>query len=158
MNSIMNIKPRPGMSLRQALREDIKRMPGGTIAAAAVMGVNHPQTVLNYTCDTKRDTHDPSLDQFERVFEWTDGQYTAHAVAEIAGGFFVPGVDPVQGVDLFEQMANSVARVGELGQAINEAIADQRVTVSEMNRIKQVRTELVAEVNALLSIVAGMPG
>ncbi|WP_297533468.1 phage regulatory CII family protein [Thalassolituus sp.] len=158
MNSIMTAMPLPGMSLRAAIREDIKRQRGTTAVAATIMGVGHPQTVLNYTCDTKRDTHDMSLKQFEALLEWTDAQYTAHAVAEIAGGFFVPGVDPVQGVDLFEQMANSVARVGELGQAINEAIADQRVTVSEMNRIKQVRTELAAEINTLVSIAAGMPG
>lgn len=158
MNSIMNIKPRAGMSLRTAIREDIKRQKGTTAVAATVIGVGHPQTVLNYTCDTKRDTHDMSLKQFEALLEWTDAQYTAHAVAEIAGGFFVPGVDPVQGVDLFEQLSNSLAQVSELAQTISEAIADRRVTPSEMDRIKRVRTQLATEINTLVSIAAGMPG
>ena len=158
MNSIVNVTPRPGMSLRAAIREDIKRKKGTTAVAATIIGVNHPQTVLNYTCDTKRDTHDMSLKQFEALLEWTNAQYTAHAVAEIAGGFFVPGVDPVQGVDLFEQLGNSLARVSELAQTISEAIADNRVTFSEMTRIKQIRTELAGEINKLVSIAAGMPG
>jgi hypothetical protein len=79
------------------------------------------------------------------------------SVAEIAGGFFVPGVDPVQGVDLFEQLSKSLSRVSDLAQTIAGAISDRRVTVSEMNDIKRSRTELATEINKLVSIAAGMP-
>lgn len=157
MNQFATVRVLPGTSLRQAIREDIKRMPQGMKVAPAIIGVSHHQTVLNYTCDTKRDTHDMSLSQFESLLEWTNAQYTAHAVAEIAGGFFVPGVDPVQGVDLFEQLSKSLSRVSDLAQTIAGAISDRRVTVSEMNDIKRSRTELATEINKLVSIAAGMP-
>ncbi|HBA32899.1 MAG TPA: hypothetical protein DCZ12_02040, partial [Gammaproteobacteria bacterium] len=83
----------PRVNLREAARKDILDMPGKAVAAAPVIGLGGAQQVNNVTCDTKRDTHNMSLKQFEDLLEVFPCVNTAHAVAEIAGGFFVPGVE-----------------------------------------------------------------
>lgn len=149
----------PGTSIRDAVREEIKRQPQGLNLATAVMGVKHTQTVTNYTCNTKRGTHTMSLDQFEKIIEWSGGQCIAQAVAELAGGIFVPlsGLD-FENIDVMDEIVKCVQEVGRLSKEVTDAIADGEVDDSEWGRIRQAKFKLYEAVNRLIALCAQMRG
>lgn len=147
----------PGTSIRDAVREEIKRKPQGMKIAAAVMGVSHTQTVTNYTCNTKRGTHTMSLDQFESVIDSFGGQCIAQAVAEAAGGIFVPtkGVD-LENIDVMAEIVRCISEVGTLSKEVTGSIEDGSVDDREWGRIRQAKFKLYEAVNRLIVLCAQM--
>lgn len=147
----------PGVSLRAAIRSDIKSMNRGMELAPAVMGVQHPQTVRNYTCDTKHGVTAMNLDQFEAVVEWTGGRHAAAAIAEMAGGIFVP-VDPqeIDQTSLLAEITATVQRLGELMNTIQQAVADERVSNAEWRDVQAAKRKLYEQQHRLVSLVASM--
>lgn len=147
----------PGTSLRDSVREEIKRKPQGMKVAAAVMGVSHTQTVTNYTCNTKRGTHTMSLDQFENIIDSFGGQCIAQAVAELAGGIFVPtkGVD-LENIDVMAEIIKCIANVAELSEEVTKAIEDKKVDDGEWGRIRSAKFKLYEAVNRLIVLCAQM--
>lgn len=148
-----------GISLRSAIRADIKHMPCGLEIAPAVVGVAFPETVCNYICDTKRGTHCMSLDQFEALVEWTGGVHAAQALAEMAGGVFVPTeiVEMADG-DLFKEIASTLRHFSALVSTIQDAVADGRVSNGERAAIRAQKVELVQAVYRLVSQVNSIRG
>jgi hypothetical protein len=147
----------PGTSLRDAVREEIKRQPHGMTAACAVIGVTHPQTITNYTCNTKRDTHSMSLDQFEKIIEWSGGGCIAQAVAEMAGGVFLPmAIDDIENIDVLSEVIISIESVSGLVSEVKEAIADRTVDNGEWGRIRAAKFKLSTAANRLVALCAQM--
>lgn len=146
-----------GTSIRDSVREEIKRQPQGLIIAASVIGVKHTQTVTNYTCNTKRGTHTMSLDQFEKIIDWSGGQCIAQAVAELAGGVFVPttGMD-FEDIDVMAEVIKCIANVAELSEEVRKAIEDGKVNDGEWSRIRQAKFKLYEAVNRLIVLCAQM--
>ena len=145
-----------GVSLRHAIREDIKSVPRGMELAAVVIGVSHPQTVRNYTCETKRETHAMSLDQFESLLEWTGGRNTAQAVADMAGGIFIKTDDgdiTMSEGDLIQNMAGTLSSLSALVNSIQDAVSDGVVANHEWKAIQSKRVGLVKSVQRLVSQV-----
>ena len=148
-----------GVSLRHAVREDIKSVPRGMELAAVIIGVSHPQTVRNYTCETKRETHAMSLDQFESLLEWTGGHNTAQAVADMAGGIFIKTDDgdiAMPEGDLIQDMAGTLASLSALVGSIQEAVSDGVVANHEWQTIQGKRVDLVKSVQRLVSQVSAL--
>jgi len=151
------INSRPGLSLRFAIREDIKSIPRGMELAPTVMGVTHPQTVRNYTCETKRGSHAMSLDQFEALLEWTSGHNTAQAVAEMAGGVFIPTEeDELEGTDLVRGIAESLHSLSVLVAAIQNSVADGVVVSHEWHTIHTKRVDMIKALQRLVSQVKAL--
>lgn len=149
----------PGTSLRDAVREEIKRQPQGMIAACAVIGVTHPQTITNYTCNTKRDTHTMSLDQFEKIIEWSGGGCVAQAVAEMAGGVFLPmHIEDIENIDVLEEVIASVESVSGLVSEVKAAIEDRKVDNGEWSRIRAAKFKLSNAANRLVALCSQMRG
>ena len=121
--------------------------------AAAVIGVSHPQTVTNYTCNTKRGTHSMSLDQLEKLIEWSGGQCIAQAVAELAGGVFVPvkGMD-LENIDVMAEVIKCIQNVAELSDEVRKAIDDGKVNDGEWGRIRKAKFKLYEAVNRLIML------
>lgn len=150
-------KIKPGTSLRDAVREDIKRQTGGYAVACAVIGVSHPQTIANYTCNTKRDSHSMSLDQFEKLIEWSGGGCIAQAVAEMAGGVFLPmAIDDIENVDVLEEVVISIESVSKLVTEVKAAIEDDNVDNGEWDRIRAAKFKLGNAANRLVALCAQM--
>lgn len=148
---------KPGVSLRAAIRSDIKSMPRGMELAPAVMGVQHPQTVRNYTCDTKHGVTAMNLDQFESVLEWTGGRHAAAAIAEMAGGIFVPvETQEIDQTTVLAEIAATVQRLGELLNTIQQAVADDHVSNNEWRSIQAAKRSLYEQQHRLVSLVASM--
>jgi|SRR5690554_62236 len=151
------INSRPGLSLRFAIREDIKSIPRGMELAPTVMGVTHVQTVRNYTCETKRGTHSMSLDQFEALLEWTNGHNTAQAVAEMAGGVFIPtDLTELEGTDLVRGIADSLHRLSVLVSAVQDSVADGVVVSHEWHSIHTKRVDMIKALQRLVSQVRAL--
>jgi hypothetical protein len=147
----------PGTSLRDAVREDVKRQPHGMTAACAVIGVSHPQTLANYTCNTKRDTHVMNLDQFEKIIEWSGGGCIAQAVAEMAGGVFLPmAIDDIEDVDVLEEVVISIESVSKLVTEVKAAIEDDTVDNGEWDRIRSAKFKLGSAANRLVALCSQM--
>ncbi len=147
----------PGTSLRDAVREDIKRQPHGMKAACAVIGVTHPQTITNYTCNTKRETHSMSLDQFESIIEWSGGGCIAQAVAEMSGGVFLPmQIDDIEDIDVLEEVVASVESVSGLIAEVKKAIADHKVDDGEWSKIRKAKFKLSTAANRLVALCSQM--
>jgi hypothetical protein len=153
----------PGTSLRMALRHDIKNTPNGTELVLTRFGWQTPQTIANYTCDTKRvvtstgekSTHTFSLDQIDEILELTGGRCFAQAAAELAGGvaLFFDDVDTEQpAVSVVTELLETVVRVGELGATVQAALADNRVDAREMRDIRQARRQLVNSAGRLAAL------
>lgn len=152
-------KLKPGTSLRDAVREDIKRQSGGYAVACAVIGVSHPQTIANYTCNTKRDSHSMSLDQFEKLIEWSGGGCIAQAVAEMAGGVFLPmAIDDIENVDVLEEVVISIESVSKLVTEVKAAIEDDNVDNGEWDRIRAAKFKLGNAANRLVALCSQMRG
>jgi len=152
-------KIKPGTSLRDAVREDIKRQSGGYVVACAVIGVSHPQTIANYTCNTKRDSHSMSLDQFEKLIEWSGGGCIAQAVAEMAGGVFLPmTIDDIENVDVLEEVVISIESVSRLVTEVKAAIEDESVDNGEWDRIRAAKFKLGNAANRLVALCSQMRG
>jgi hypothetical protein len=147
----------PGTSLLDAIREEIKRQPQGMLAACGVIGVKHPQTITNYTCATKRDTHSMSLEQFERIIEWSGGGCIAQAVAEMAGGMFMPmeAID-YEDIDVSKELVTSVHSLGKLVKDITDAIEDEKVNSCEWRNIRSSKYELYKAVSRMIGLAAHM--
>jgi hypothetical protein len=147
----------PGTSLRDAVREEVKRQPHGMTAACAVIGVSHPQTITNYTCNTKRDTHSMSLDQFEKIIEWSGGGCIAQAVAEMAGGMYLPmqHVD-YENIDIMKELVVTVNSLGDLIKEVSEAVKDNKVDSKEWGRIRAAKFELHSGLNRMVGLAAHM--
>ena len=151
------INSKPGLSLRFAIREDIKSIPRGMELAPTVMGVTHPQTVRNYTCETKRGTHSMSLDQFEALLEWTSGHNTAQAVAEMAGGVFIPTEETdLENSDLVKEIASTLQSLSALVSSINESVADGVVANHEWHTIHNQRVSMIKALQRLVSQVKAL--
>lgn len=147
----------PGTSLRDAVREEIKRQPQGMIAACAVIGVSHPQTLANYTCNTKRDTHNMSLDQFESIIEWSGGGCIAQAVAEMAGGVFLPmHIEDIENIDVLEEVVASIESVSNLVNEVKASIDDRKVDDHEWSKIRSAKFKLSTAANRLVALCAQM--
>lgn len=151
------INSKPGLSLRFAIREDIKSIPRGMELAPTVMGVSHVQTVRNYTCETKRGTHSMSLDQFESLLEWSSGHNAAQAVAEMAGGVFIPtDEDELEGTDLVRGIAESLHSLSVLVTAIQNSVADGVVVSHEWHTIHTKRVDMIKALQRLVSQVKAL--
>ena len=151
------INSKPGLSLRFAIREDIKSIPRGMELAPTVMGVSHVQTVRNYTCETKRGSHAMSLDQFEALLEWTNGHNTAQAVAEMAGGVFIPTEDTeLEDSDLVKEIASTLQSLSSLVSSINESVADGVVANHEWHTIHNQRVSMIKALQRLVSQVKAL--
>ncbi|GEM_PF-2982183 len=150
---------KPGTSIRAAIRFDIQQMHKGMALAHEVIGVRHPQTVKNYTCDTKRGSHTMNLDQFEMLIEWTGGRHTAQAVAEAAGGVFVP-TEPLEleDSDLMTELAATLQRFSNLVSTIQAATADNKVSSQEWLEISKAKRQLVEAQHRMVSLVSAMRG
>lgn len=152
------INSKPGLSLRHAIREDIRSLPRGMELAPTVMGVAHVQTVRNYTCETKRGSHAMSLDQFEALLEWTGGEYAAQAVAELAGGVFIPTDDETEKSDacLVQDISETLKNLSQLVGTIQEAVADGVVVGHEWQAIHGKRVDLIKSLQRLVSQVKAL--
>lgn len=151
------INSKPGLSLRFAIREDIKSIPRGMELAPTVMGVSHVQTVRNYTCETKRGTHSMSLDQFESLLEWSGGHNTAQAVAEMAGGVFIPTEDTeLEEGDLVKEIAASLQSLSTLVGSIHQSVADGVVVSHEWHTIHTQRVDMIKALQRLVSQVKAL--
>lgn len=161
----------PSVDLRDALRRDLKRMPGGLASAAPVIGVSSAQCIANYTCGTKRGflVCDPdsaprfqsamssmTLDQFELALDYCAGVNVAHAVAEAAGGMFIQtAYADIEG-DLMPQLSLAIERLGALTRTVTDAVADHRVTGAELKAVKLDQVSLREAVDRLVAIVEKM--
>lgn len=151
------INSKPGLSLRYAIREDIKNTPRGMELAPTIMGVSHVQTVRNYTCETKRGTHSMSLDQFEALLEWVAGHNTAQAVAEMAGGVFIPTDDiDLDGTDLIKGISDTLQSLSGLVVLLNASVADGVVVNHEWNAIHSARVDMIKTLQHLVAQVKAL--
>lgn len=164
----------PRVSLRAALRKDIARTAGGKVAAAACVGLGGAQQIDNVTAESKRGylvaadgvtryrsaCASMSLDQYELLLEHTGAVVSAHAVAEIAGGYFMPGVEvaDVDDVCLLREMSTVVVQLGELTSCISHAISDGVVSEREWRDVTENKRALVGAVARLVSLAAAMRG
>lgn len=144
------------LSIRDAIRTDITLAPGGRDRAAEVIGVSNGQTVSAYTCDTKRDSHGMSLNQFEDLLEWSGGQFAASAIAQRCGGIFVPvDVDSIENVNLLGQIRDMTAGLSRMIDEVTVAVGDDGVVDRrEKKRIAAAHRHLIEQVNKLVAMTA----
>lgn len=153
----------PGTSLRMALRHDIKSTPNGAELVLRRFGWQTPQTIANYTCDTKRvrtstgekSTHTFTLDQIDEILELTGGRGFAQSACELAGGvaLFFDDVDTeAPASSVVDELLLTVQRVGELGATVRAALADNRVDARELRDIRRARQELVSSAGRLAAL------
>ena len=144
------------LSIRDAIRTDITLAPGGRDKAAEIIGVSSGQTVSAYTCDTKRETHTMSLNQFEDLLAWSGGQFAASAIAQRCGGIFVPvDTDSIEDVNLLGQIRDMTVGLSRMIDEVTEAVGnDGVVDRREKKRIAAAHHHLIEQVNRLVAMTA----
>lgn len=129
-------------SLRSAVHRAALSSKLGIEGLAAAM--SSPETKVNAAILrnqlTGNDRHHLPIDRAEMIVDLTDSDELAHAAAQQRGGVFVklPSSESAAGDYAVLEMITHVWRAGgEVGKAVDEALADHVVEFSEVARVRQ---------------------
>jgi len=123
--------------LRLAVKRAAKSHRGGIEAVAAVFGVNG-QVLRNQLSGLER--HHLTLDMAENIVDLCDSDELANAAAMMRGGVFLKlPVDMLPASDLavLELVTHVWRANGDVGKAVDEALADGRVDRSEITKVRK---------------------
>lgn len=124
--------------LRLAVKAAAKGHPGGIEAVAKLLGMN-VFTLRNQLNGVER--HQIHLSTAEEIIDLCDSDALAHAAAMMRGGVFIklPDSDaPASDRALVEIMAKVWCAHGDIGRAVDDALADGKVERVEVAAVRQV--------------------
>ncbi len=126
------------MNAHDAFHETVHSAPGGHEALAIRMGMS--AAVLRNKANPNAAANVVALRDVEAVMGLTGNHAVLHALAQCFGYVCVKVGDDATASDVavLELMAAVWAKNGEVGAAINEALADRRVEQHEVEKIMDV--------------------
>jgi len=147
--------------LRIAVHRAARTFNGGIEAlAAALSSPDHqvkPQILRNQLVGNER--HSLGIDRTEEIIDLCDSDELAHAAAQQRGGVFLkmPDVEAASGDLAVLEMITHVWRAGgEVGRAVDEALADHVVERAEVAKIRQAIYRQQQTLMAMLARLEGM--
>lgn len=127
--------------LRISVWRAARAFRGGIEALATALSTNfrkvNPQVLRNQLAGNER--HHLSLDDAEALMDIVDSDELAHAAARQRGGVFVKFPDasaPAGDLAVLELVTHVWRTGGDVGRAVDEALADHRVTLGELRDVR----------------------
>lgn len=123
------------MSMRDAVTQMVKLMPGGLPAMAAAMGMTE-SAFHNRRYECRGQAFD--LEQYMAMQSLCGEPLFAAAVARQSGGVFValPEADALDNDELLVKQAQLIAEVGRLASDLSRSIADGEMSASEHDHLR----------------------
>lgn len=143
------------MDVRDALHEAVLGYPGGVTALSARMGL--AESTLRNMANPNGEHNNPwSLARLRQVLAYCPSRLPIHALAEEAGGVFVPVVLPAEATlpDLYQQVTKLAAEFGDVVREVQQDARDGRITPRELGRIDKQIAELIEAAAALRQVAA----
>lgn len=130
--------------------------PGGAAALGAVVGIGGK--VLANKCNPHCDTHHLGLDEAHRIMALTGDHQILRALCHALGY-----LSPIQRIDsavaddaLLDLLASVFAEAGDVARALQQALADGRITPREYADIEQQSIEAQSALATLLDRVRSL--
>lgn len=143
----------PGISIEDAAYHTGHDFPGGVPALALRMGIN--ANTLQCKLDPNIATHKLSLREAQDMMSFAGDDRILHALAA-ARGHVALALGAVSTGQTIGDVMRTVKEFGELLQAVNAAVADERVTLNEMRECERQFAEVMAAGNALMGTLREM--
>ena len=144
------------MNILDAFYHTVHDYPGGSEALAPRMGMTG--SVLRNKADPKKDCNKPLLVDADRAMALTGDTRILDALAEAHGGVFIK-VDasaPASDLAVLELVTHVWRSNGDVGTAVDEALADGKVERHEIARVRQAIYRTQQALNAMLMRLEGM--
>jgi len=143
------------MNHLDAFHQTVHSAPGGPDAIAPRMGMS--AGILRNKANLHSQTNKPTLDEADRVMGITGDHTILHALAANHGYVCVKVEEGAEASDMavLEMITLVWQTNGEVGAAVNEALADGRITGHEVERI---RGAIKRAERALESVAARVEG
>lgn len=143
------------MQTKDALYHATHDYKGGVDALAARMGI--ASSTLRCMANPNDDTHAWPLKRVQQLVALTGDVRPIAALASEAGGVFIPmpkaGGKPSE---VMRDLAELAREFGDVPRETLDALADDRLTLKEFERIRDQVTELQASAATLMAHLAGM--
>lgn len=124
------------MNHLDAFHQTVHSAPGGCEAIAPRMGMS--AAILRNKANPNSTTNKPTLDEADRLMGITGDHAVLHALAANHGYVCVKVEEGAEASDMavLEMITLVWQTNGEVGAAVNEALADGRITRQEVERIR----------------------
>ena len=143
----------PGLDVRDAAYHLAHDFPGGVPALALRMGMS--ANTLQHKVSLTNTTHHLSLREAVAAQHFSNDKRIVQAMCAALGGVFVDmGCDSTHST--MEQVMHMAKEFGEVLGAVNDAVADGRVTGNEMHHCERQAAELIGALNGVLATVRSM--
>lgn len=144
------------MDILDAFYHTVHDYPGGAEALALRMGMTG--SVLRNKADPKKDCNKPLLVDADRAMAMTGDTRILDALAEAHGGVFikVDACAPASDLAVLELVTHVWRSNGDVGTAVDEALADGKVERHEIARVRQAIYRTQQALNAMLMRLEGM--
>ena len=142
-----------GMDVLDAAYHCVHDFGGGVPALAPRVGMN-ANTLMNKV-SLNNTTHHLTLREATTIQEVTKDTRIVSAMAAALGGVFISLRADTQHTTM-EQVMHMAKEFGEVLAAVNDAVADGRVSHNEMLACERQAAELQAALNGVLSVVRGL--
>lgn len=147
--------------LRIAVHRAARKFNGGIEALAAALSSPDlqvkPQILRNQLVGNER--HSLGLDRAEEIVDLCDSDELAHAAARQRGGVFVKlpaDGTPASDMAVLELVTHVWRANGDVGRAVDEALADGRVEQGELAAIKAAIYRVQQTMVSMLGRLEGM--
>lgn len=145
-----------GMTIADAAYHTVHDYPGGAVALASRTGGN--AAVLSHKVSPTCGTHHLSLDEAHRIMALTGDHQILRALCHALGY-----LSPIQRIDsavaddaLLDLLASVFAEAGDVARALQQALADGRITPREYADIEQQSIEAQSALATLLDRVRSL--
>lgn len=115
--------------------------------------------VLKNKADPNKDCNVPTLKDVRAIVALTEDYQVYEALAEEVGGVFIPPVladEESSNMTLFDLMTNLMRTHGDVARAVDETLADGRVELHEVHKVRREAFRVQQAVTALLMRLEGM--
>jgi len=124
------------MNAKDAFHHTVHSTPGGCAALAVRLGMS--ATILRNKANPNSAVNVITIDDIERVMEFTDNDAVLHALAKNRGYVCVKVEEGVEAGDM--ALVEMIARVwqtnGDVGAEMTKALADGKITRAEVERVR----------------------
>jgi hypothetical protein len=144
------------MNVLDAFHQTVHGSPGGCEALAVRLGMQ--AAVLRNKANPNHNHHKPMLDDADRVMGITGDYRILHALAQNHGYVCVKVEEGASASDMavLEMVTKVWATNGVVGAEINQALADGRITLPELERVRTAVKNAEQALESVLSRLAGM--
>ena len=142
-----------GLDVLDAAYHTAHSFPGGVPALAQRMGMSN--NTLQHKVSLHKDTHHLTLREAVAMQEVTQDKRIAQAMCCALGGVFID-LQADRKHSTLEQVMGMAKEFGDVLASVNDAVADGRVTDTEMHHCERQAAELIAALNATLATVRGL--